>query len=267
MKSIIVVFKPVVLYLLATSSSSNTGTPKVRYQENLKGTNIFYIDGYNVLGHTGTPNNSTTLTSKLSQVVEPRSNTIILVFDGPKSTTTKPSSDMSSTTDTSSSSSSPMTIPVDDDTATIESSTPLVDNVSQPLPSSSSSSSTMTNINNNSNQVVETTIEILNPYGTFQKVTLGTGLLADDFILNEIRAMENPNDKNHHHSTTTTATTTTITTPILSSSTRNIVQVVTADRKLRQQVLAIKPNKVKGVINPVTFWKRYIPRLCGLKNK
>ena len=104
-------------------------------------------------------------------------------------------------------------------------------------------------------EVAETTIEILNPYGTFQKVTLGTGLLADDYILNEISAMGR--DSHHHHHEQDAASTTT----------RNVVQVVTADRKLRQQVLAIKPNKVKGVINPVTFWKRYIPRLCGLKNK
>ena len=241
MKSLIVILKPVVFYLFATtssqgSSSSTSDTPKVRYQENLKGTNIFYIDGYNVLGHAGTANHSTTLTSKLSQVTDPRSNTIILVFDGPKFTKSSSSS---------SSVSSPSTIiPVDEVTASIESS-----------PSTSQTPPTLTD--NTNNPVVETTIEILNTYGTFQKVTLGTGMLADDYILNEIRAMEHTN----RHNPTTTTTTSSL------STSRNVVQVVTADRKLRQQVLAIKPNKVKGVINPVTFWKRYVPRLCGLKNK
>lgn len=248
MKSIIAVVQPVVFYLFAASSCRNNNV-KIRYQENLKGTNIFYIDGYNVLGHAGTANNSTALANKLSQVVEPRSNTIILVFDGPKAP--------KSTTTTTSSASS-LTMAVDDDTASIEKAALVTS-------SSSSSSIPTADIDN----TMETTIEILNPYGTFQRVTLGTGLLADDYILNEIRAMEhhkNMNvlssltieiDQNHHpiQSTITTLTS------------RNIVQVVTADRKLRQQVLAIKPNKVKGVINPVTFWKRYIPRLCGLKNK
>ncbi|GAX21482.1 hypothetical protein FisN_10Hh062 [Fistulifera solaris] len=42
------------------------------------------------------------------------------------------------------------------------------------------------------------------------------------------------------------------------------IQVVTADRDLRRQVLQTKPV-VRGVVNPVTFWRRYLPRLCGYK--
>ena len=239
MKSIIVT-----AYLFAATN--------VRYQENLKGTNVFYIDGYNVLGHAGTANNSTALTTKLSQIVEPRSNTIILVFDGPKAgKTTTPENASSAVPMAADATTTPsITIPVDDDTASIESSSFAKNNVSPSTAETTPTTPTTTTV-----EVAETTIEILNPYGTFQKVTLGTGLLADDYILNEISAMGR--DSHHHHHEQDAASTTT----------RNVVQVVTADRKLRQQVLAIKPNKVKGVINPVTFWKRYIPRLCGLKNK
>lgn len=42
------------------------------------------------------------------------------------------------------------------------------------------------------------------------------------------------------------------------------IQVVTADRDLRRKVLQTKPV-VRGVVNPVTFWRRYLPRLCGYK--
>lgn len=75
--------------------------------------------------------------------------------------------------------------------------------------------------------------------GTFQKVALGGDMSADDYIMTEIRAM-------------------------LDAVPRRRVQVVTADRKLRSSVLDIKPI-VRGVVNPVTFWKRYLPRLCGMK--
>jgi hypothetical protein len=197
--------------------------------------NIFYIDVYNVLGHTGTPNDCIGLISKLSQIVDPRRNTIILVLDGPKETNTAAvDRSISSSTTTISSSNNHNT-----DTDTVS--------------SSLSSSSSLTDHSTPDETTTTTTnIEVLNPYGTLQKITLGTGILADDYILNEIRNM----------GITTTITTTT---SLTSMNIRNIVQVVTADRKLRQQVLAMKPNKIKGVINPVTFWKRYVPRLCGLK--
>eukprot|EP00977_Amphora_coffeiformis_P005696 scaffold1206_cov160-Amphora_coffeaeformis.AAC.2 len=76
--------------------------------------------------------------------------------------------------------------------------------------------------------------------GIFRNVLLREGLSADDYILNEIKALipERPRRK---------------------------VQVVTADRALRSKVLRTKPV-VHGVVNPVVFWKRYLPRLCGMKN-
>ena len=77
--------------------------------------------------------------------------------------------------------------------------------------------------------------------GTFQKVSLGEGMSSDDFILHEIATLR---DTDH----------------------LKRIQVVTADRKLRRLVLDIKPV-VRGVVNPVTFWRRYLPRLCGYKKK
>jgi hypothetical protein len=82
----------------------------------------------------------------------------------------------------------------------------------------------------------QTSIEV---DGTFQKVSLGEGLSADDYMVMEI-------DK------------------LCSVRPRQQVQVVTADRQLRRQVLEIKPV-VKGVVNPVVFWRRYLPRMCGWK--
>lgn len=75
--------------------------------------------------------------------------------------------------------------------------------------------------------------------GTLKTVTLAESVSADDFIVQEIQAMMNSIPKRR-------------------------VQVVTADRQLRRLVLENKPV-VRGVVNPVTFWKRYLPRLCGLK--
>lgn len=73
----------------------------------------------------------------------------------------------------------------------------------------------------------------------FSKIELAEGLIADDFIIQTIKDYrdESPHKK---------------------------IQVVTADRKLRKAVLGIKPI-VKGVVNPVTFWRRYLPRLQGRK--
>jgi hypothetical protein len=76
--------------------------------------------------------------------------------------------------------------------------------------------------------------------GVFKSVYLREGVSADDFILDEIKAL-------------------------IPLRPRRKVQVVTADRALRKQVLRTKPI-VYGVVNPVVFWKRYLPRLCLQKN-
>ena len=76
--------------------------------------------------------------------------------------------------------------------------------------------------------------------GIFRSVYLREGISADDYILDEIRAL-------------------------IPLRPRRKVQVVTADRALRRKVLETKPV-VYGVVNPVVFWKKYLPRLCGFKN-
>lgn len=76
--------------------------------------------------------------------------------------------------------------------------------------------------------------------GIFKSVYLREGVSADDFIVNEIKAL-------------------------IPLRPRRKVQVVTADRALRKQVLHTKPI-VYGVVNPVVFWKRYLPRLSLQKS-
>lgn len=71
----------------------------------------------------------------------------------------------------------------------------------------------------------------------FCHVQLAAGLSADDWMLEEL--LRN------------------------SSSTR--IHVVTADGGLRRRVLAA--HKVKAVVDPVVFWRRYVPRLSGWKHK
>ena len=82
--------------------------------------------------------------------------------------------------------------------------------------------------------------DIIEEDGIFKSVMLREGASSDDYILNEIKALvpERPRRK---------------------------VQVVTADRALRNKVLHTKPV-VYGVVNPLVFWKRYLPRLCGMKS-
>lgn len=76
--------------------------------------------------------------------------------------------------------------------------------------------------------------------GIFTNVSLRQGSSADDYILEQIKAL-------------------------IPQRPRRKVQVVTADRALRRKVLQTKPI-VYGVVNPVVFWKRYLPRLCLLKS-
>lgn len=130
--------------------------------------NTWFIDGYNLLGHKGTPRDPTVLAEKLQPI---RTDSVILVLDGPKE-----------------------------------------------------------------GGLAETTVTVKD---NFQNILLGQGMSADDYIMDEIKALR-------------------------ASDHRQRVHVVTADRRLRSAVLDIKPV-VKGVVNPATFWKRYLPRLCGMK--
>jgi len=75
-----------------------------------------------------------------------------------------------------------------------------------------------------------------------QVVSLAEGMSTDDYILQQLEELKAAEDSK-------------------SSS----VQVVTADRALRRQVLQAKPV-IRGVVNPVVFWKRYRPRLTGMKS-
>lgn len=75
-------------------------------------------------------------------------------------------------------------------------------------------------------------------------VCLGEGLSSDDFIQEEIRRLwEDPIMRKQHR-----------------------VNLVSADRELRQLALDFKPI-VKTVVNPITFFRRYLPRMLGLKKR
>lgn len=75
--------------------------------------------------------------------------------------------------------------------------------------------------------------------GIFKMVALKEGISADDYILEQLEAIRRTDHTCR-------------------------IEIVTADRKLRKQVLRIKPV-VKGVVNPVVFCRRYLPRLSGYK--
>ena len=78
--------------------------------------------------------------------------------------------------------------------------------------------------------------------GNLRTVSLGEGLVSDDYIQEEIKKLMDD--------------------PILRRKHR--VNLVSADRALRKKATNCKPI-VRSVINPVTFFRRYLPRLKGLK--
>lgn len=79
-----------------------------------------------------------------------------------------------------------------------------------------------------------------------QLVTLAENVTADEYILQQCAKVDMSEN------------------PCRRTSSRK-VQVVTADRELRRQLWAMKPSVVRVVVNPLTFWRKYVPRLCGFK--
>ena len=78
--------------------------------------------------------------------------------------------------------------------------------------------------------------------GILKTVSLGEGLISDEYIEEEIqKMMKDPVVRRKHR-----------------------VNLVSADRVLRKKATGLKPI-VRTVVNPVTFFKRYLPRLKGLK--
>jgi hypothetical protein len=82
--------------------------------------------------------------------------------------------------------------------------------------------------------------------GSCTRIELPSQVSADEYIITQIKQLQLEQTTNNNNS-------------------KLSVHVVTADRDLRKRVLSIqKPKKVVDtVINPVVFWKRYVPRLSG----
>jgi hypothetical protein len=90
----------------------------------------------------------------------------------------------------------------------------------------------------------------------YSVVYLEEGLSTDDYILKEIETMlqhvmEEDRQENLDQRRRITKR-------------KSQIQVVTADRDLRKRSLAAK-RVVRDVVNPITFWRRYVPRLTGVK--
>lgn len=79
----------------------------------------------------------------------------------------------------------------------------------------------------------ETSIE---QEGFLRIVSLGDSLKSDEYVLDDIETLDK----------------------------KSRVNLVSADRELRKKASNIKPV-VKTVVNPVTFWRRYLPRMKGVK--
>lgn len=77
--------------------------------------------------------------------------------------------------------------------------------------------------------------------GRFRLVRLEAGVSTDDYVLE--RAEE-----------------------IAATSRKHRVKLVTQDRALRRAALAKRPT-VGKVVDPITFWRRYVPRMAGLKKR
>jgi len=85
------------------------------------------------------------------------------------------------------------------------------------------------------------TVRMEQSEGKFRTITLEAGMSADDFILDEIRIISN-------------------------ESKQNRVKLVTADKRLRSFALDTRPT-VKTVVNPIVFWRKYYPRMSGMKKR
>eukprot|EP00934_Nitzschia_sp_Nitz4_P000769 Nitzschia sp. Nitz4//scaffold133_size116822//68936//69442//NITZ4_003810-RA/size116822-processed-gene-0.62-mRNA-1//-1//CDS//3329535405//769//frame0 len=77
--------------------------------------------------------------------------------------------------------------------------------------------------------------------GSFQRIDLAYQAQVTDYLLERIAQVQQEHKKNR-------------------------VYLVTADKKLRQAALAIKPT-LKHVVNPRVFWRRQFPRLSGIRRE